>query len=176
MFLKRIRWLGLYILHAWYSLINPRIYSIPDTGLAHNEAETKWPTFCWGHFQMNFLERFLIWVPFCSLLRSVLLTIRQYWFRWRLGAKQQENIWIPGGLFNSSLARDICVNELDQHWFRQWLVAYSAPSHHLKQYWHIILRNGLQLNSKRYTKIFINENTFQNVVCKAAATLPRGKS
>ena len=27
----------------------------------------------------------------------------------------------------------ICVNELDQHCFKQWLVAYSAPSHYLNQ-------------------------------------------
>ena len=25
----------------------------------------------------------------------------------------------------------VCVSELGQHWFRKWLVAYSAPSHYL---------------------------------------------
>ena len=29
----------------------------------------------------------------------------------------------------------IYVSELCPHWFRQWLVAYSAPSHYLNQCW-----------------------------------------
>ena len=29
----------------------------------------------------------------------------------------------------------ICVSELDQHCFRQWLVAYSAPNHYLNQFY-----------------------------------------
>ena len=28
-----------------------------------------------------------------------------------------------------------CVVELCNHWFRQWLVAWSAPSHYLNQWW-----------------------------------------
>ena len=41
----------------------------------------------------------------------------------------------------------ICVNESGQHWFRSWLVAYSAPSHYLNQCWVIdnwTLRNKPQ--------------------------------
>ena len=36
---------------------------------------------------------------------------------------------------------------LGHHWFRQWLVAYSAPSHYLNQCWNTVnltLRNKLQ--------------------------------
>ena len=36
---------------------------------------------------------------------------------------------------SSSVMPQVCVNELDQHWFREWLVAYSAPSHYLNQCW-----------------------------------------
>ena len=39
--------------------------------------------------------------------------------------------------------------ESNHHWFRLWLVAWSAPSHHLNQRWTIInwtLRNKLQRN------------------------------
>ena len=32
-----------------------------------------------------------------------------------------------------SMLTHICVGELGQHWFRQWLVACSAPSHNLNQ-------------------------------------------
>ena len=33
------------------------------------------------------------------------------------------------------LVPHICVSEMGRHWFRYWLVAYSAPSHYLKQCW-----------------------------------------
>ena len=33
------------------------------------------------------------------------------------------------------LVPHICISEWDQHWFRQWLVVYSAPSHYLYQCW-----------------------------------------
>ena len=44
------------------------------------------------------------------------------------------------GRFNSSspVALHKCVNQLGQHWFRQWLVTYSAPSHLLNQCWFIV--------------------------------------
>ena len=33
----------------------------------------------------------------------------------------------------------MCVGELDHHWFRKWLVAWTAPSHYPKQCWHIAI-------------------------------------
>ena len=36
------------------------------------------------------------------------------------------------------LVPHICVSELGHHWFRYWLVAYSAPSHYLNQCWRIV--------------------------------------
>ena len=30
----------------------------------------------------------------------------------------------------------ICFSELGHHWIRQWLVAFSAPSHYLNQWWY----------------------------------------
>ena len=56
-----------------------------------------------------------------------------------------------------------------QHWFREWLVAGSAPSHYLHQCWNIVnwtLGNKLQWNFNRNSNIFIEENTFENVVCE----------
>ena len=55
------------------------------------------------------------------------------------------------------LVLHICVSKLGQHWFVQWLVAYSAPSHYLNQCWVIVnwtLRNKLQWNFNQNAKLF----------------------
>ena len=47
------------------------------------------------------------------------------------------------------LVPHICVEELDKHWFRWWLVAYSAPSHFMNKFPLIVnwtLRNKVQWN------------------------------
>ena len=70
-----------------------------------------------------------------------------------------------------------CVSELSQHWFRWWLVAWSAPSHYLNQCWNIVdytLRNKLQWKSIKNTRVFIHENVFENVVCEMATILSSG--
>ena len=49
-----------------------------------------------------------------------------------------------------------------------------VPSHYLNQCWNIVnlsLRNNLQWSFKRNSYIFIQENTFECVVCKMAAML-----
>ena len=85
------------------------------------------------------------------------------------------------------LFRPQCINSLrpsdaymrrqfNHHWFRKWLVAWSAPSHYLIQCWDIInwtLRNKLQWNVSRNYKIFIQENVFESVVCEMASILFR---
>ena len=51
-----------------------------------------------------------------------------------------------------------------------------APSHYLNQCWNIVnwtLRDELQWNFNLNANIFIEENTFQNVVCEMAAILSR---
>ena len=72
----------------------------------------------------------------------------------------------------------ICVRESGEHRFRKWLVTYSAPSHYLKQCLLIVnwtLRNKLQWNFNQNSTIFIQENAFENVVCKMVAILSRGR-
>ena len=72
----------------------------------------------------------------------------------------------------------ICVSELGQHWFRQWLVVYSAPSHYLNQCWITVdwnLRNKLQWNFNQNTKLIIHENASGNIVCKMEPILFRGR-
>ena len=71
----------------------------------------------------------------------------------------------------------ICVSEQGQHWFRLWLVAYSAPSHYLNQCWIIVnwtLRNTLQWSFNQNTNIFIYGNASENIICKMADILSKG--
>ena len=76
------------------------------------------------------------------------------------------------------LVPHICVSESGQYWFRLWLVAYSAPSHYLKQCWVIVnwtLRNKLQWNFNQNTKLFIHEIASENIACEMAAILSSGR-
>ena len=52
------------------------------------------------------------------------------------------------------LVPHICISELGQHWFRKWLVAYSAPSHYLNQCC-LIVNWTIQWNFNQNTKFFI---------------------
>ena len=69
-----------------------------------------------------------------------------------------------------------CVRELGQHCFRQWFVAYSAPSHHLNKcrvVFKLTLRKKLQWNFNQNTKRFNHENASEDIVCDMAAILSR---
>ena len=94
----------------------------------------------------------------------------------------QQTLWsiflslITWQLTHLPLVPHIFVSELSPHWFRQWLVAYSAPSHYLNQYCVIVnwtLRNKLQWNCYQNTKPFTHENASENIVCERAAILSR---
>ena len=69
----------------------------------------------------------------------------------------------------------ICVTNLGHHWFRWWLVAWSAPSHCLNQCCVIVnLTLGSKLGSKQSNciqnlNIFIQDNAFENILWKMAA-------
>ena len=80
-------------------------------------------------------------------------------------------------LFNSLRLGDAYMCQYtNRHWFRQWLVAWPVPSHCLNQCWNIVnwtLRNKLKWNINKNSYIFIQENTFENVVRKMAALLSR---
>ena len=76
------------------------------------------------------------------------------------------------------LVPHICVSESGQHWFRWWLVTYSTPSYYLNQWWVIVnwtLRNKLQWDFSKKTKLFIHENASEIIVCEMAAILSRGR-
>ena len=52
----------------------------------------------------------------------------------------------------------IIVSASDQHWFREWLAAYSAPSHYLNQCWVLVnwtLRNKFQWSFNQNTQLLL---------------------
>ena len=80
-------------------------------------------------------------------------------------------------IFNSLRPGDAYMRQQTiQHRFRQWLVAWPAPSHYLNQCWDIVnwtRRNKLQWNFNRNSYLFIQENAFQNVAWKMTAIVSR---
>ena len=75
---------------------------------------------------------------------------------------------------NSSRQGEAYMRQQTKHrCFRQWLVAWLAPSHYLNQCWDVAnwtLRNKLWWNLSRNSNIFIQENaSFENIVWKMAA-------
>ena len=60
--------------------------------------------------------------------------------------------------------RDAFMRQLiNHHWFRYWLVAWSASGHHLNQWWDIVNsnpRNKFLWNLKQKSYIFFQEKTF----------------
>ena len=77
----------------------------------------------------------------------------------------------------------ICIPGLG-YWERTTIPIYQrrrqftwpVPSHYLNQCWNIVnlnLRNKLQWNLKRNSHIIIQENAFENVVCKMAPNSSR---
>ena len=77
-----------------------------------------------------------------------------------------------------TLVSHICVSESGQHWFRQWLVAYSVPSHHLKQCW---VSANLPIGTN-FSEIWVKmkifsftKNVSESIVHEMAAILSRGR-
>ena len=55
---------------------------------------------------------------------------------------------------SSPVVPHICVSKSGQHWFRQWLVVYSAPSHYLNQ----IRKYGVTVSYTLWNKLQWNLN------------------
>ena len=84
--------------------------------------------------------------------------------------------WCPlsSPLIHWSRVMCACINERGHHWFMQWLLAYSASNHYLNQPWHIVkwaIRNKFQWDFNRNTAISVQENEFENIVCKLPGIL-----
>ena len=66
------------------------------------------------------------------------------------------------------------IRDLDRHWCWQWLLACSVPSHYLIQWWRIASgthRSNFQWNLDEDVINFIQENVFENVICKLSTIL-----
>ena len=65
--------------------------------------------------------------------------------------------------FNSLWPSDAYMymrRQANHHWYRKWLVAWTAPSHYLNHCWNIVnwtLWNKLQWNCNRNSNIFIKK-------------------
>ena len=116
----------------------------------------------------NSFYKLISWALIVKLVlgecRRTSVIISQHWFRWWLGAIRWQAITCANidpeqchhivslghnELTHLLLVSHICVGGYGQHWFRQWLVAYSVPSHYLNQCWVIVnwtLKKKLQLN------------------------------
>ena len=78
--------------------------------------------------------------------------------------------WWFTRFFNALRPSDAYMRHyINHHWFRQWLVAWPAPSHYLNQCWNIgdrNLRSKLQWNLKRNPYLFFQNNSFQTSSAK----------
>ena len=61
----------------------------------------------------------------------------------------------------------ICISKLDYHWFRQWLVAYSTPSHSLNQSSDIV--NWVLRNKVNEMCIKIHQFSLEKILLKVSA-------
>ena len=121
------------------------------------------------------------------------LTTSSHWLRWCLGAKQMTsqylNHWwaksltqyVSQGLIqvNSSPPSAAYMRQETGSVLVQVMACrLTAPSHYLSQYWLNVnwtLRNKLHWYFNRHSIIFIEEFTFENVVCDFPAKLSRGR-
>ena len=68
----------------------------------------------------------------------------------------------------------ICVSKLYHHWFKWWLVVCLATTHYLNHWWFIVnwtLSNIFQRNFMWNSKVFIQENAYENAIYKNGSHL-----
>ena len=147
--------LSLYKLFAWYAL-------------TQRENHTKICSCHWVSYNAVLCQSHVLSVWYSFVLCTVLIYQRR--------RCTHCDVKIMHVLTHWGRVRQICVNKLYHHWFRWWLVAWTAPSHYLNQCWNIVNRTlgtKCQWNLNRQSYIFIQENAFENIVGKIAGILPR---
>ena len=97
---------------------------------------------------------------------------------WKLPGVISAKHWTPTVVMKLKLIEVECRIYASVNWpfwFRQWLVAWSAPRHYLNQGWNTVAPLGTNFaeNLILYSNIFIKEKAFENVVRKLAAILSR---
>ena len=88
--------------------------------------------------------------------------------------------WVKTLIHNDAVnifpSQGYCFYSLNYNWFRQWLVAWSAPSHYLNQSSDIVNwnpRNKLKWHFTLNSYIFIHDNPIKTVIWKMLAILSR---
>ena len=92
------------------------------------------------------------------------VSIDSAFFQW----KELEPAAANGSGFTGATMVHTRIFKLGHHWFRQWLVFSSAPSHYLNQCGHTAnwtRRNQFQLQFNLNTAIFVQENDFEHIIC-----------
>ena len=103
-------------------------------------------SFVYGASSLVAIARTTLLVP-CHVIKPLQLI----WWpgTWRFQPQAPDLQKGGSNLTHWGWVKRICVIELGCHWFMQWLVAYSAQSHYLNQWWLIVnltLRNKVQWN------------------------------
>ena len=88
---------------------------------------------------------------------------------WMFGCYSQGNLSVAT-LTHLPLVPHMCISEQGQDWFRQWLVACSAPSHYLNQCWLIV---NWTIRNKTSVKFEWKQNTFYSRKCIWNCRLPK---
>ena len=136
-----------------------RIYasmSFVSIGSGNDLSRVRHQAIIWSHAGL-----FLI-----GVLRTLSLNLIkiQYFRSWKCIWKYRLRIFSEGDeLSHLFLEPQICVKKSGQHWFRQWLVAYLAPSHYLNKCWFIVNwtpEKKFQWNLNRNFIIFFQGNYF----------------
>ena len=81
------------------------------------------------------------------------------------------------GMYDSMTPRgSVFAGKLGHRWLGYRLVAFSAPSHYLNQWWFIIHKSTVKTFSEVLIKIQnFDQKTFCNVICKISAILSRSE-
>ena len=114
-----------------------------------------------------FLKGTILQFPVATNDQHIFLQNVSYMYAWP--DYYQSSVWQTNTLWPRILScqlshcgwmAHICVSKRSHHWFRQWLVAWSAPSYYLNQFWYIAnwnRRNKLRWNINRKAYIYIQE-------------------
>ena len=130
------------------------------------------------YFEYSFIGRCSWWIAgevFIGSGNGLMISGSRHWSE-SLLTKIHAAIWHHySELTHLPLVPYICVNESGQHWFRQWLGAYSVPSHYQNHSGLLFIRpSGTNFDEIQIEiKTFIDKNASEYIVRKMAAIFPR---
>ena len=118
-----------------------RAYHIYIINAEHSEAKMWWPTIYERYFQMDCLERTIVYLIyiFGTVNLRVQITMQQLWSRQRFGRRQATsyclNQWRPGLLTHICVTRPLCVSLLTGKLFIR--ISKLVTKSQIARYWHL---------------------------------------